>query len=110
MAQKPTGLWIVQLLEYAIGFAIASTAAHAQRPYILIALALIVIANAACVQGPLSAFRMTTANTHRILGIAIAALLIACAIFIPLSVNDKITLIAAAGAEGFVSVRFGHGF
>lgn len=109
MARRVQGLWFVQLLEYGIGFAVASTATHAAHPLPLIVLALVLIANAACVQGPLSAFHFTSAVTHRLLGIAIAMGALMCALFLPLSVSDRLTLVAVAGAEAFVSVRFGHG-
>jgi hypothetical protein len=109
MARGVKGLWFVQLLEYGIGFAVASTAAHAQRPAFLVLLALILIANAACVNGPLSAFRITNAVVHRSIGIAIAVGVLSCALFLPLDVNERLTLVAVAGAEAFVSVRFGHG-
>lgn len=109
MARRAQGLWFVQLLEYGIGFAVASTAAHASKPMALIVLALVLITNAACVQGPLSAFHITNAVTHRLFGIAIAVGTLACAVILPLSASDRLTLVAAAGAEAFVSVRFGHG-
>ena len=103
------GLWFVQLLEYAIGFTVASTAAHAQRPALLVLLALVLIANATCVQGPLSAFHITSAVVHRYIGIVIAVGILLCALFLPLGVSERLTLVAVAGAEAFVSVRFGHG-
>lgn len=103
------GLWFVQLLEYGIGFSVASTATHAQRPAVLVLLALVLIANAATVQGPLSAFHVTSAAVHRVVGISIAAGILLCALFLPLGVSERLTLVAVAGAEAFVSVRFGHG-
>lgn len=103
------GLWFVQILEYAIGFATASTATHAQRPAPIILCALVLIANAACVQGPLSAFHLSNAVVHRYIGIVIAVGILLCALFLPLDVSERLTLVAVAGAEAFVSVRFGHG-
>ena len=109
MATRPQGLWFVQLLEYGIGFAVASTATHSQKPALLIFLAFVLIANAASMRGPLSAFRLTSVDVHRFIGISIAIALLMCALFAPLSSSERLTLVVAAGAEAFVSVRFGHG-
>lgn len=109
MATPTKGLWFVQLLEYGIGFAVASSATHSAKPALLILLAGVLIANAACVRGPLSAFRLTNADVHRLVGIAISIGILMCALFAPLTVSERLTLVAAAGAEAFVSVRFGHG-
>lgn len=109
MATRTKGLWFVQLLEYGIGFAVASSATHSQKPALLIFLALALIMNAASVRGPLSAFRLTGADLHRFIGVAIAVGILLCALFAPLSTSERLTLVIAAGAEAFVSVRFGHG-
>lgn len=109
MATRTKGLWFVQLLEYGIGFAVASSATHSQKPALLIFLSLALIMNAASVRGPLSAFRLTGADLHRFIGIAIAIGIFLCALFAPLSTSERLTLVIAAGAEAFVSVRFGHG-
>jgi hypothetical protein len=109
MATRTKGLWFVQLLEYGIGFAVASSATHSQKPALLIFLALALIMNAASVRGPLSAFRLTGADLHRFIGIAIAVGIFLGALFAPLSTSERLTLVIAAGAEAFVSVRFGHG-
>jgi hypothetical protein len=60
-------------------------------------------------RGPLSAFRLTSAELHRFIGIAISIAILLCALFAPLSSSERLTLVVAAGAEAFVSVRFGHG-
>jgi hypothetical protein len=109
MASRPQGLWFVQLLEYGIGFALASSATHAKHPLLLIVLALVLIANAATVHGPLSAFHFTSARIHRYIGVAIAAGVMLSALFLPMDVAGRLTLVAVAIAEAFVSVRFGHG-
>lgn len=109
MATHTKGLWFVQLLEYGIGFAVASSATHSHKPVLLIFLALALIMNAASVRGPLSAFRLTGADLHRFIGIAVAVGILLCALFAPLSTGERLTLVIAAGAEAFVSVRFGNG-
>ena len=102
-------LWVVQLIEYTIGFAIAWTAARAQEPLSPALVAAAVIANAAIVRAPLSAFRVTSARVHRALGIFLSAGALALAIFLDVDAGTKALLVISAVAEGFVSVRFGHG-
>ena len=109
METKLKGLWFIQLLEYAIGFALAYSAMNATRPFFPAALAVLVIANAATVTGPLSAFRITSVKMHRFLGVLIAIGILATAVFASLDVAGRAVLIVAAIAEGFVSVRFKHG-
>lgn len=109
METKFKGLWFIQLLEYAIGFALAYSATHAGRPFFPAALALLVIANAGTVVGPLSAFRVTSVRMHRFLGVLIALGILATAVFASIDVAGRTTLVVAAIAEGFVSVRFRHG-
>lgn len=109
METKLKGLWFIQLLEYAIGFALAYSAVHATRPVIPAALALLVIANAATVNGPLSAFRVTSVRAHRVLGVLISLGVVATAVLVSNDMTGRATLIVAAIAEGFVSVRFKHG-
>lgn len=109
METKFKGLWFIQLLEYAIGFALAYSAAHATRPFIPAAFALLVIANAATVDGPLSAFRVTSVRVHRFLGVLVSLGIIATAVIASNDMSGRATLVAAAIAEGFVSVRFKHG-
>lgn len=109
MSSRAQGLWFVQLLEYGIGFALAGSAPRAEHPVVVIVLAVVLITNAATVKGPLSAFHVTTAAVHRLIGIAIAIGVLMCALFLDLDIAGTLTLVAVAIAEAFVSVRFGHG-
>ena len=102
-------LWFIQLLEYVIGFALASVAAKTSTPLVPAIFATLVIANAASVKAPLSAFRLTNGRIHQMIGLAIAIGAVSAAVFIELDMSTRAMLIALAGAEGFVSVRFGHG-
>lgn len=102
-------LWLVQLLEYAIGFAIAWSASRASAPLIPAVVAGAVICNAAIVKAPLSAFRVTGPQVHRFIGIALSIVILAAAIFVDVDAMTKALLVVGAVAEGFVSVRFGHG-
>jgi hypothetical protein len=106
---KTRHLWIGQTLEYIIGFALASAAAQSITPAVPAVFAGLVIANAATVKAPLSAFRLTSGRVHQILGIGLSLAAVVAAIFIDLDITTRAMLIGLAGAEGFVSVRFGHG-
>jgi hypothetical protein len=108
-APKTRHLWIGQTLEYIIGFALASAAAQSITPAVPAVFAGLVIANAATVKAPLSAFRLTSGRVHQILGIGLSLAAVVAAIFIDLDITTRAMLIGLAGAEGFVSVRFGHG-
>jgi hypothetical protein len=103
-------LWLTQIIEYGIGFALASVAAKSSTPLIPAVFSAVVIANAATVKASLSAFRLTNGRTHQVIGVAIAVSAVIAAIVIDLDVSTRAMLIGLAGAEGFVSVRFGHGF
>lgn len=102
-------LWLVQLIEYAIGFAIAFSASRAEEPLVPALVAAAVIANAATVKAPLSAFRVSSPQVHRFIGTVLAAGTLASAIFLDVDAMTKALLVISAVAEGFVSVRFGHG-
>ena len=102
-------LWLVQLIEYGIGFAIAFSASRAAEPLVPAIVAAAVIANAATVKAPLSAFRVSSPQVHRAIGIVLAAGTLASAIFLDVDAMTKALLVISAVAEGFVSVRFGHG-
>lgn len=107
--RKRKHLWLVQLLEYAIGFAIAWSASRASDPLVPAIVAGAVIANAAMVKAPLAAFRVTSPQVHRVIGVALSIAILVAAIFVDVDAGTKALLVLGALAEGFVSVRFGHG-
>lgn len=107
---KPVkGLWLVQLLEYVIGFALASAATRSESPLIPGLLSILVIANATTVKAPLSAFQLTNATVHKLLGLVLVVLALIAVIASDVDVTTRAVLVATAVAEGFVSVRFGYG-
>jgi hypothetical protein len=107
--RKRKHLWLVQLLEYAIGFALAWSASRANEPLIPAIVAGAVIANAAIVKAPLSAFRITGPQLHRVIGIVLSVAIFVAAIVVDVDAGTRAVLVVGALAEGFVSVRFGHG-
>ena len=68
-----------------------------------------VIANAAIVKAPLSAFRITGPQLHRVIGIVLSVAIFVAAIVVDVDAGTRAVLVIGALAEGFVSVRFGHG-
>jgi hypothetical protein len=108
-APKARHLWIGQILEYIIGFALASAAAQSITPAVPAVFAGLVIINAATVKAPLSAFRLTSGRVHQILGVALSISALIAVVLMDLDITTRAMLIGLAGAEGFVSVRFGHG-
>ena len=110
MKQRNKGMWLVQLCEYVIGFALAMSAANSLNPTALAVVAIAIIVNAAISNGSLAAFQVLTPRTHRVVGIGIAASAVVIAAVAPLNLTSRVTLVIAALTQGFVSVRFGHGF
>ena len=110
MKQRAKGMWLVQLCEYVIGFALAMSAANSVSPAALAVIAVAIIVNASLSVGFLSAFQVLRPRTHRAVGIGIAVSALVIAAVIPLNITSRLTLILAALTQGFVSVRFGHGF
>ena len=110
MKQRTKGMWLVQLFEYAIGFALAMSAANSVSPAALAVVAIAIIVNAAISTGSLAAFHVLKPHAHRAVGIGIAVSALVIAAIAPLELTSRLTLVIAALTQGFVSVRFGHGF
>ena len=110
MKLRVKGMWLVQLCEYVIGFALAMSAANSVSPAALAVVAIAIIVNAAISDGSLAAFHVLTPRTHRAVGIGIAVSAVVIAAIAPLNLTSRVTLVVAALTQGFVSVRFGHGF
>lgn len=106
---KVKGLWFTQILEYVIGFALASAATRSDAPTIPALLAVLVIANAATVDAPLSAFHLTSPSVHKLLGVFLGVAALVAVVIADVDAMTRAVLVVTALAEGFVSVRFGHG-
>jgi hypothetical protein len=110
MKRRVKGMWLVQLCEYVIGFALAMSAANSVSPAALAVVAIAVIVNAAITDGSLAAFHILQPRVHRAVGIGIAVSAVIIAAVAPINLASRGTLVFAALTQGFVSVRFGHGF
>ena len=84
MKLRVKGMWLVQLCEYVIGFALAMSAANSVNPTTLAVVAIAIIVNAAISNGSLAAFQVLTPRTHRVVGIGIAASAVVIAAVAPL--------------------------
>jgi len=110
MTLRLKGMWLVQLCEYVIGFTLAMSAANSVSPAALAVVAIAIIINAAITDGSLAAFHVLKPHTHRAVGIGIAVSAVIIAAIAPINLSSRVTLVVAALTQGFVSVRFGHGF
>ena len=110
MKLRVKGMWLVQLCEYVIGFALAMSAANSVSPAALAVVAIAIIVNAAISDGSLAAFHILEPRAHRAVGISIAFCAVVIAAIAPINLTSRVTLVVAALTQGFVSVRFGHGF
>ena len=102
-------LWVVQIMEYGIGFAVAWSATRIEDPFIPALVAVGIVANAATMRAPLSAFHLTSPRVHRIVGVALSVVTLVCAVFVDMDSSTRALLVSAALIEGSLSVRFGHG-
>lgn len=107
---KKRNLWVVQLIEYILGVGTGAATVNAAQPLGVALVAIMIVANAAFLKAPFSAFRVTHARAHQLLGIVIAVVSVVIAVTIPMDVSAQLIVIAVAVAQGFLSVRFGNGF
>ena len=110
-AARRTGraLWLVQAVEYALGIAVGAAAINSADKLPLVVASFMLTANAAVVRAPLSAFRWTTPRVHRASGVAVAIVAVVLPLTFDAEASTMIVLVVAGIAQGFLSVRFGHG-
>lgn len=102
-------MWLVQSIEYAIGIGVGAASINSPDKLPMALVGTAIVLNAAVVRAPLSAFRWSSPVVHRIAGAIIAAVALLAAFTLQLDVSTVLVLLSAALAQGFVSVRFGHG-
>ncbi|MFM8794096.1 MAG: hypothetical protein ACKOFF_04260 [Acidimicrobiales bacterium] len=100
--------FVHQLVDYAVGFAIAGAATRSNDVTLLALCSAVVIASTAMFDGPLAAFRVFPARAHRVVDIALGGAGVGLAAFMDIAPATRLTLIAAAGVLAFMSVRFDH--
>ncbi len=100
--------WVHQIIEYVVGIALGLMATHSHHPVVLGAMAVVVVINASCVRGPLSAFRRVSPRVHTIVDVCIVVMGLSFTVVGGLDVAGRTAMLATAVAVGFVSVRFPH--
>lgn len=98
-----------QAVDYAVGFALASSAVRSGDQAVVAVAAIVVIASTATFNGPLAAFRVFPQNTHRVIDTCVSAGLVALAVATQVGAATRLSLLGAATVLTFMSVRFTHG-
>ena len=98
-----------QAVDYAVGFALASSAVRSADQAVLAVAAVIVIASTAMFDGPLAAFRVLPTNAHRVVDVALSVAGVAVAVGVDIGAATRLSLLGAAAVLTFMSVRFTHG-
>ena len=98
-----------QAVDYAVGFALASSAVRSADQAVLAVAAVIVIASTAMFDGPLAAFRVFPTNAHRVVDVALSVAGVAVAVGVDIGAATRLSLLGAAAVLTFMSVRFTHG-
>ncbi|MFM8826971.1 MAG: hypothetical protein ACKOFT_07820, partial [Actinomycetota bacterium] len=101
--------FVHQLVDYAIGFALASAAVRSEDRAALVVAAVVGLASTAMFDGPLAAFRVFPRTAHRVVDVALAVAGTALAVIVSFEPFTRAVLILAAAALAFMSVRFVHG-
>lgn len=98
-----------QLVDYAIGFGLASVAVRSEDRTALVIAAVVVLASTSMFDGPLAAFRVFPRTAHRVVDIALAVAGTAVALTGSFEAFTRVSLVLGAAALAFMSVRFGDG-
>lgn len=93
MAMTKRSFWLHQLCEYVVAGFLASAATQSKQPLPIALLAIVVLLNAALVQGPVSAFQFVPRNVHRILDIALIVVMAATALLANLNASARVTVL-----------------
>lgn len=107
---RPRGLWMVQLVEYLIGIALAMMVPRLRDQVVLAVVAFSLVANASTLRAGLAAFPLVRAPVHRRIGIGLAVAIALAGVVWPMNTETRPVLFVVAGLQAFVSVRFGNGF
>ena len=93
MATTKRSFWLHQVCEYVVAGLLASSATQSSQPIPLALLALLILVNAATVQGPISAFQFVSRSIHRVLDVAIIAAMVATVVLTDLNPSSRITVL-----------------
>jgi FtsH-binding integral membrane protein len=89
--------WIHQLVDYILGIVLMAQANEAPKPIVPLVVGLVVLINAACVDGPLAAYKGLSRPRHRIADIVLTVIVLAIGIAgYGLKGSNQTTFIAVA--------------
>jgi hypothetical protein len=96
--------WLHQAAEYLIGAVFIAQGLQSTTPLVPSLLGGLIMLNAACVKGSLSAFRVIGRRTHRILDAVIIGLIVVVALLPGLSIDNstRLIMLLLAFVLGFV--------
>jgi hypothetical protein len=101
--------FVHQLVDYGVGFGLASAAVRSPDRTALVIAAVVVLASTAMFDGPLAAFRVFPRTAHRVVDLALAVAGTAVALTGSFEAFTRVSLVLGAAALAFMSVRFGDG-
>jgi hypothetical protein len=73
--------WLHQLAEYILGAGLLMTGLRSDEPAVPVAIGLAMAINAACVDGPMAAFRGLSRRAHRMVDVALVIALLVAAVW-----------------------------
>jgi len=91
--------WLHQAAEYLVGLVLVYMGLQSLEPTIPVLAGALVLVNAACVDGPLGAFRLFSRRAHRMVDLVVMGLLVAGAVAPGTGIDStsRVMLAAAAG-------------
>ncbi len=92
--------WLHQLAEYVLAAGLVMSGLRGDSPTVPVALGLAMAINAACVDGPIAAFRGLSRPAHRVVDILIFLAMVV-ALFVP-GVGSKWMIAGVALVQGFI--------
>jgi hypothetical protein len=98
MANGKRAFWIHQLAEYVLGGALIAQGLQSLTPVVPSVAGALVMLNAACAKGGLSAFRLVPKRTHRVLDLVVIGIVVFGAVqpFVSLDAAGRLTMLGVA--------------
>jgi hypothetical protein len=90
--------WLHQAAEYLVGLVLVYMGLQSLEPTIPVLAGALVLVNAACVDGPLGAFRLFSRRGHRIVDLVVMGLLLAGAVIPGTGIDTTSRVMLAAAA------------
>ena len=89
--------WLHQVVDYILGIMVMAQATKADSPLVPLVIGLFMLINAACVNGPLAAYRGLSRPGHRIADLVLwAAIVVVAALGLGVSGGIRVTLLIVA--------------